>query len=154
MLGIQSGEGRRCFHWVADGDRVCMRRAERREVAVLHNSKVLMLNFLRMAQAPALWKMAGLCPLFLLPAESGKQPWCAGPAAATQTSVCPPACPHTPKASTGAALYQTSCNGSFPPQLMLPLLASPSSSMKPDLGDSDVTLACINIQAHQQQTGQ
>lgn len=35
-----------------------------------------------------------------------------------------------------------------------PLLASPSSLRKPDLGDSDITLACVSVQAHQRQTGQ
>ena len=40
------------------------------------------------------------------------------------------------------------------PQLVPPLLPGPSPSMKSDLGDSDITLACISVQAHQQQTGQ
>lgn len=41
-----------------------------------------------------------------------------------------------------------------PHQLVPPLLANPSSSRKPDLGDSDITLACMSVQAHQQRTGQ
>lgn len=152
-LGIQSGGGRLCFHLMVDGVRVCMRRAKYREVSELHTSKVMMLNVLKMI-APALWKMAGLCILSLLPAEPGKWPWGAGPAAAAHTSVSPPAFPHTPQASAGPALCQTSCSGSFPPHFVPPLLASPSSSKKPDLGDSDITLACISIQAYQRQTGQ
>lgn len=68
--------------------------------------------------APSTLETAALCPLSHLPAESGKEPWCAGPAAATHTSLCPPACPHTPKASTGTALCQISCSGSSFPQLL------------------------------------
>lgn len=117
--------------------------------------QVTTLSFLRTAPAlstsfSTLWKMVGLCQLS--PAwEVGTECWLLSCKAHLSLFVCPtypysiPQC--VPAAPT--ALGQATSTGTLPPAVP-PLLAC--LLMKLALGDSDITRACISVQAHRQQT--